>query len=250
MSGVWYLLFTVLAVVALGLIIEWLYREIFHFEGVRLGDQVHTALYDWWAGTYDAGKSKIQMHDARTLVDPLLERLERNAANTPDALVLDAATGTGRLPVALLGDARFTGRVIGLDISIGMLKMAGERLASFGGRSVLLHQKAAPLPFPDGTFAAVSCLESVELLADRDAHFREFLRVVKPGGILLITRNTGVWGRSDTVCPPERFADQLRSAGFEGIDICPWWERFDLVWAAKPAARPDQAQRCQAAESL
>jgi len=237
MSGVWYLLFTVLAVVALGLIVEWLYREIFSFEGIRLGDRVHTALYDWWADTYDAGKSGVQKQDARTLVAPLLERLERNGANTPDALILDAATGTGRLPVVLLGEPRFTGRVIGLDISSGMLKKAGERLASFGSRSVLLHQRAAPLPFPDGTFAAASCLESVELLADRDAHFREFMRVLKPGGILLITRNTGVWGRSDTVCPPERFSDQLRSAGFERIEIWPWWERFDLVWAAKPTAR-------------
>ena len=234
MGDLWYLLLSILAVVALGLLVERLYREIFHFEGVRLGDRLHTALYDRWAGTYDAGKSKVQKHDARTLVDPLVERLERNAANTPDALVLDVATGTGRLPVALLGDPRFTGRVIGLDISIGMLRKAGERLASFGGRSVLLHQRAAPLPFPDETFDAVSCLESVELLADRDAHFREFLRVMKPGGILLITRNTGVWGRARAVCPPERFADQLRTAGFERIEIDPWWERFDLVWAAKP----------------
>ncbi|MHB8834238.1 MAG: class I SAM-dependent methyltransferase [Candidatus Methylomirabilia bacterium] len=249
MSEIWYLLLSVMVVVALGLLAERLYREIFIFEGVRLGDRLHTALYDWWAGTYDAGKSKVQMHDARTLVDPLVERLERNAANTPDALVLDAATGTGRLPVALLGDARFTGRVIGLDISIGMLEKAGERLRRFGDRSALLHQKAGPLPFPDGAFDAVSCLESVELFSDWDAHFREFLRVMKPGGVLLISRNTGVWGRAVAVCPPERFAGHLRAAGFEMIEIRPWWERFDLVWAAKPAARLDQAQSCRAVGS-
>lgn len=244
MSGIWYLLLSIAAVVALGLVVERLYREIFFFEGIRLGRHLHTALYDRWAGTYDAGKGKIQKNDARTLVDPLVRRLEANAANTPAALVLDAATGTGRLPVALLGDPRFTGRVVGLDISTGMLNKARERLAHFGGRSVLLHQQAGPLPFPDGTFDVVSCLETVELLADRDTHFREFLRVMRPGGILLLTRNTGVWGRAGAVCPPERFADQLRSAGFGEIRIEPWWERFDLVWAAKPAARPDQARRC------
>jgi SAM-dependent methyltransferase len=236
MSGTWYLACTILTVVALGLLGERLYREIFIFEGIRLGERLHVALYDWWAGTYDAGKSKVQKSDGRALVDPLVERLAHHAATTPDALVLDVATGTGRLPVALLGDPRYEGRVVGLDISSGMLGKARERLVQFGGRSVLLHQKAAPLPFPDRTFDAVSCLETVELLADRDAHFREFLRVLKPGGILLISRNTGVWGRARSVCPPERFAEQLRSAGFEQVEIKPWWERFDLVWASKPAA--------------
>jgi SAM-dependent methyltransferase len=233
-SGVWYLAVSILAVVTLGLIIERLYSEIFFFEGVRLGDRLHTLLYDWWADTYDTGKCKVQKEDARTLVGPLVGRLELHGVNTPDALVLDAATGTGRLPVALLGDPRFKGRVVGLDISAGMLKKAGERLSRFGGRFVLLHQKAAPLPFPDGTFAVVSCLESVELLADRDAHYGEFLRVMQPGGVLLVSRNTGIWGREWAVCPPERFADQLRAAGFERIEIRPWWERFDLVWAGKP----------------
>ena len=234
MGGIWYLVVSILAVVALGLLVERLYRELFVFEGVRLSDRLHTVLYDWWAGTYDAGKRKIQERDPQTLAGPLVERLERSAVNTPDALVLDLATGTGRLPAALLGDPRFRGRIVGLDISAGMLAKARERLAPFGGRSVLLHQKAEPLPFPDETFDVVSCLESVELLADRDAHFREFLRVLKPGGILLISRNTGVWGRARSVCPPERFAEQLRSAGFERVEIGPWWERFDLVWAVRP----------------
>ncbi|HWR98587.1 MAG TPA: methyltransferase domain-containing protein [Candidatus Methanoperedens sp.] len=236
MSDLWYLALASLAVSALGLLAVRLYRELFFFEGIRLSDRLHVLLYDLWARTYDAGKMKVQRDDARTLVEPLLERLEERGANTADALLLDAATGTGRLPVALLGDPRFTGRVVGLDISAGMLREAGKKLSRFGGRSVLLHQKAAPLPFPGETFDAVSCLETVELLPDRDEHFREFLRVMKPDGILLATRNTGEWGRAGAVRPPERFADRLRAAGFERVEIRPWWSRFDLVWARRPPA--------------
>ena len=156
--------------------------------------------------------------------------------------MLDVATGTGRLPVALLGDARFTGRVIGLDLSVGMLRKAGERLARFGGRSVLLHQRAEPLPFPDGTFDVVSCLESVELLADREAHFSEFLRVMKPGGILLVTRNTGEWGRAGASARPNGLRISCARRDSSG-------SRSALVGALrprlgrKPAAGNAQGQR-------
>ena len=241
MSDVGYLALATLAVVALGLLVVRLYRELFFFEGIRLGDRLHIVLYDLWAGTYDAGKARVQKDDATTLAAPLCERLERNAANMPETLVLDAATGTGRLPLVLLSDPRFAGRVVGLDVSAGMLRKAAAKLSRFGSRAVLLHQRAAPLPFPDETFAAVSCLETVELLDDREAHFREFLRVLVPGGILLASRHTGEWGRAGAVCPPERFAKQLRGSGFERVEIRPWWERFDLVWAEKRPSGHDQA---------
>jgi hypothetical protein len=83
MSGVWYLVFAILAVVALGLLFARLYREIFFFEGIRLGGRLHAMLYDRWADSYDADKRKSQKDDARTLVEPLVERLESDAANSP-----------------------------------------------------------------------------------------------------------------------------------------------------------------------
>lgn len=235
MSGLWYLAITVLLVVALGLVIERLYREIFLLEGIRLGERIHTRLYDRWAASYDANKSDSQRDDAGAVAGPLIERLAAQTAAAPDTLVLDVATGTGRLPAALLGDPRYRGRIVGLDISPGMLGKAAEKLARFGDRSALLLQRAAPLPFPDGTFAAVSCLETMELLDDQAGHLREFHRVLRAGGILLVTRNTGEWGRAAAACPPETFTARLIAAGFEQVEIRPWWRRFDLVWARKPA---------------
>jgi len=229
------ILFGFLLVMLIALSLERLYREVFFFEGIRLGNRLHRWLYDRWASTYDRYKKKVQKDDVLTLINPLIEKLSLNAAMGPETLVLDIATGTGRLPVALLSNMQFAGRVIGIDISRGMLKQASLKLKQYGSRAVLLNHPALTLPFPDGIFDVVSCLETIELLPDTDAHLSEFYRVMRPGGILLVSRNTGEWGIRGKVCPAEIFSSQLSAAGFEKIEITPWWKWFDLVWARKPS---------------
>jgi ubiquinone/menaquinone biosynthesis C-methylase UbiE len=235
MQGILIILFGSLIVVVVGLAAVTLYREVFFFEGVRLGDRVHRWLYDRWAATYDRDKKKVQKEDARTLASPVVERLARAGREMPEALILDIATGTGRFPAALMNNAQFAGRVIGLDISRSMLSQAAAKLKGCEDRVFLLNSAALPMPFSDETFEVVSCLETIELLPDTDAHLREFYRVMRPGGILLISRNTGEWGLRGAVCPPEAFSSQLVSVGFEHIEMTPWWKWFDLVWARKPS---------------
>jgi len=224
-----------LLVILIALALERLYREVFFFEGIRLGGRLHRWLYDRWAPTYDQYK-KNQKSDIQTLINPLIEKLPVNVASSLETLVLDIATGTGRFPAALLGNSLFAGRVIGLDISRGMLKQAILKLRKFGNRAVLLNQQALSLPLPDETFDVVSCLETIELLPDTHAHLIEFYRVMRPGGILLISRNTGEWGIRGAECSAEIFSSQLSSAGFQQIEIEPWWKWFDLVWARKPVS--------------
>jgi len=221
-----------LLVVLIAFALERLYREVFFFEGIRLGSRLHRWLYDRWAPTYDRYK-KNQKSDIQALINPLIGKLPVNVAGSPETLVLDIATGTGRLPAALFGNTQFAGRVIGLDISRNMLKQAFLKLKKFGNRAVLLNQQALTLPFPDETFDVVSCLETIELLPDTHAHLLEFHRVMRPGGILLISRNTGEWGIRGRVCPADIFSSQLSSAGFKQIEINAWWKWFDLVWARK-----------------
>lgn len=227
------IVFGFLLVVLIAFALERLYREVFFFEGIRLGSRLHRWLYDRWAPTYDRHK-KNQKSDIQALINPLIERLPVNIANSPETLVLDIATGTGRFPAALLGNTQFAGRVIGLDISCNMLKQACLKLSKYGNRAVLLNQQALTLPFPDETFDVVSCLETIELLPDRHAHLSAFYRVMQPGGILLLSRNTGEWGIRGRVCPAELFSSQLSTAGFKQIEINAWWKWFDLVWARKP----------------
>jgi demethylmenaquinone methyltransferase/2-methoxy-6-polyprenyl-1,4-benzoquinol methylase len=95
--------------------------------------------------------------------------------------LLDVACGTGPVAEAgskIVGDA---GRVVGLDPSAGMLREAGKRLAL-----PLLQGTAEALPVRPALFDMLSMGYALRHVADLDATFREYRRVLKPGGRVLI----------------------------------------------------------------
>jgi ubiquinone/menaquinone biosynthesis C-methylase UbiE len=209
-------------------------REIYYFDGVHLGPKIHGWLYNKWAAKYDSDKQKSQANDGELLILPLLKKLKVEYSDLSEILVLDIATGTGRFPFAHFQQPEFTGHIIGLDISFGMLLRASENLAPYKNRIELLHQSAMPLPFPDNTFSVVSCLESIELMPDIHLSLNEIARVLRPGGVLVISRCTKRWGY-DTKCrKPEEFRTLLQTSGFDQVEIMPWWKWFDRVLAYKP----------------
>lgn len=142
------------ALVALGWLLHWLFIRT---EGVFLGRRIVVWLYDLAANRYDGIKQFDADTESAFITWPLRRRLKR----FPAPLVLDVATGTGRLPYFLLQEPEFNGRVIGLDASAGMLAQAQVKLAPFGDRAALVRQSALDLPFGDATFAAVTCLEAL-----------------------------------------------------------------------------------------
>jgi demethylmenaquinone methyltransferase/2-methoxy-6-polyprenyl-1,4-benzoquinol methylase len=98
--------------------------------------------------------------------------------------VLDVATGTAGVAIAL---AKRTGaEVTGIDISESMLARGRERVRSAGldDRINLRAGRAEALPFPDGSFDAVSFTYLLRYVRDPAATVAELARVLRPGGVL------------------------------------------------------------------
>jgi len=101
--------------------------------------------------------------------------------------VVDLCGGTGDLAVEL---ARVLPRslVVCADFAHPMLLRAQAKLARRGlaSRCALLEADALRLPFSDGTVAAVTVAFGVRNFCDLDAGLREILRVLRPGGRLVV----------------------------------------------------------------
>lgn len=225
------LLILLLTAVLLGLLGYYL---IVVTEGVFLGRRMVVWLYDVTAHKYDGIKEYEPEYEEYFLVRPLLARLQ----NIPAPLILDVATGTGRVPFFVLEQPTFHGRVIGVDASRKMLKQAREKIRPFGPRIALIQQTADCLPFHAEQFDAVTCLESLEFFPSDTAALREMVRVLKSGGTLLVTRRRGRAGKAflrryRTVA---EFETHLQELGLEDVYTVPWQEDYDQIYGRKPAA--------------
>jgi 2-polyprenyl-3-methyl-5-hydroxy-6-metoxy-1,4-benzoquinol methylase len=100
---------------------------------------------------------------------------------------LDAGCGTGTLSRLL---AERGCRVLGVDAAIEMVEAAG-RLSQGEDRSVQLKfeqvETIARLPLANNSIDGVLCSSVLEYVSDVDACLKEFARVLRPGGLLLVS---------------------------------------------------------------
>jgi ubiquinone/menaquinone biosynthesis C-methylase UbiE len=229
---------TLLALALIALIVIglgwWLLIES---EGVYLGRRVVIWLYDLYAGRYDDIKHFRQDYDHLFLAQPIMERIAPNRA----PLVLDVATGTARLPLALLRHKHFAGRIFAADLSKGMLHQAALKLERYereyreSAPVMLLCADAERLPFGDSAFDVVTCLEALEFTPHPAESLRECVRVLRPGGLLLITnRLTGRWMPGKTWTQPD-LTLLLMSMGIDQVTFEPWQVDYIRVWGVKGA---------------
>ena len=148
-------------------------------DGTRLRAPVGTEYdlqsgYQQWSATYD------QPLRLFSIEEPPMQAL---IGTIPAGPALDAACGTGRYSTYLAGRGH---SVIGVDQSEAMLDLAREKLPAADFR----RGDLTALPLPDNSVGAVLCALALVHVPDISAALREFARVLRPGGRLVISDST------------------------------------------------------------
>lgn len=227
------------AVVMIGLLLYW---QLILAEGAYLGAPLVALMYDWTAERYNRIKAFDPVLESSTLGLPLANRL----APQPEAPVLDVATGTGRIPLALLSQRTYRGHIIALDRAARMLDVARRDTVNFQARFSLIQADAMALPFKDNSFPVVTCLEALEFLPDPKEGLAELIRVLQPAsrarpysGWLLTSNRIGWEAR---LMPGKTWSEGelrliLSEFPLQQVTIQPWQTIYDLVWAQKISLR-------------
>jgi demethylmenaquinone methyltransferase/2-methoxy-6-polyprenyl-1,4-benzoquinol methylase len=146
------------------------------------------AMFDRIAGIYDL---------LNTVMTAGLHHRWRNRAVQmadvePGARVLDVATGTGDLAFTLGAAVAPGGSVIATDFSEAMLDVARGKAAARPDRAPIRFEfaNALALPFADEEFDAATVGFGVRNFSDLAQGLRELVRVVKPGGRVVVLEMT------------------------------------------------------------
>ena len=134
-------------------------------------------LFDNTARYYDRISSVLSFGSCKAYRKMALRR----AGLAPGMRLLDVATGTGLAAAAALSLGLPPKDIIGLDPSIGMLR-ENQKLRPVG----LVQARGEGLPFADNSFDFISMGYALRHVEDLGVLFREFRRVLKPGGRILI----------------------------------------------------------------
>jgi demethylmenaquinone methyltransferase/2-methoxy-6-polyprenyl-1,4-benzoquinol methylase len=104
--------------------------------------------------------------------------------------VLDVCTGTGDLAFALRRRVTASGRVVGADFAENMLERAREKADERGEQVEFIQADALALPFVDSTFDGATVAFGIRNVSDLGAGIAEMVRVVRPGGRVVILEIT------------------------------------------------------------
>ena len=107
------------------------------------------------------------------------------AATNPES-ILDIATGTGDLAIQMVNTG--AKRIVGLDLSEGMLKVGRKKISkqNLDKRIEMIQGDSENLPFENNSFDAITVAFGVRNFENLEKGLEEIFRVLKPGGIFVV----------------------------------------------------------------
>ena len=171
----------------------------FGFERVAAEDKAGRVaqVFDRVADRYDVMNDlmSLGLHRAWKAFTVALARVR------PGERVLDVASGSADLALALARRAGSGGQVVVTDINGRMLARGRDRLLDSGCLAPAVQCDAERLPFASAWFDCVTVGFGLRNMTRKDVALAEMTRVLKPGGRLLVLEFSRVWK------PLERFYD-------------------------------------------
>ena len=154
--------------------------------------------YDQWAQGYDDDLASWSYQAPSVVAQTVRSRM-------PGAdSVLDVGCGTGLVGRTLRAQG-FAGKLSGLDISQASLDVA-EQSGAYD--SVQRADLQARLPVEDDSVDAVVCVGVMTYLPEVEAVWREFARVVRPGGLVVATQREDLWDSRECQAVIDRLHDE------------------------------------------
>ncbi len=214
----------------------------------------------------DLYSRRSQTYDDSDWHPRIAHRLVEHARISSGQHVLDIATGTGMAAIEAAQFVGSEGRVVGVDISNGMLEQARRKVEALGFRNIEFQlADAEALDFPENNFDVVLCSSAFIWMSDLNAALRLWHRLLKPGGLIgfhafaetafvggvVAQKVAEKYGISYAMSKPtgtiEKCHDLLAAGGFEAIEINPEQdggyislEQAKRMWAGSEHPAPGQ----------
>lgn len=163
------------------------------------------------------------------------------ADSQPDS-ILDIATGTGDMPILMKSTQ--AERIIGIDISSGMLEVAKQKIKDQKLENLISFElgDAENLPYDDGSFDAATVSYGIRNFQDLKKGLSEILRVLSTDGTLVILETSvpqsfpmkqGYWIHTKVVLPlvGRLFSSDKRAYSYLGdsAHVFPYGERLKKI---------------------
>jgi demethylmenaquinone methyltransferase/2-methoxy-6-polyprenyl-1,4-benzoquinol methylase len=158
-------------------------KQITPYKDSALGKKEQVAqMFDTISGNYDGLNRVISFGIDIKWRKKVLQLVSAHNPKT----ILDIATGTGDL--AILMTNTNANKIVGLDISVGMLDVGRKKITSkkLDHRIEMILGDSENMPFEDNTFDAITVAFGIRNFESLEKGLKEILRVLKPNGIFVI----------------------------------------------------------------